>query len=44
MTDALANALRVAASQTERNPTDAQKEAGNYAKGKVRWAGLEIAI
>lgn len=44
MTDALANALRVAASQTERNPTDAQKEAGNYPKGKVRFAGLEIAI
>lgn len=44
MTDALANALRVAVSQTDRNPTDAQKEAGNYAKGKVRWSGLEIAI
>lgn len=28
MTDALANALRVAASQTERNPTDAQKGKG----------------
>lgn len=44
MADALANALRIAASQTERNPTDAQKEAGNYAKGKLRWSGLEISI
>lgn len=44
MSDAIANALRIASRQTERNPTDAQKEAGNYAKGKLRWNGLEIAI
>lgn len=25
-------------------PTQAQKEAGNYAKGKVKWQGLEISI
>lgn len=40
----LSDAVRTAASQTERNPTDAQKESGNYAKGKVRISGLEIAI
>jgi hypothetical protein len=44
MTDMLAKALRVAVSQTERNPTDAQKESGNYRKGKLSWNGLQIAI
>lgn len=44
MIAAIKNALRVAVANTERNPTDAQKEAGNYAKGKMRWHGLEIAI
>ena len=41
---AVATALRIAARQTDTNPTDAQKEAGNYAKGKVRLHGMEIAI
>lgn len=36
--------LSQAAAETETNPTDAQKEAGNYKKGKVRIQGLEIAI
>lgn len=37
-------AVNRAARQTDRNPSDAQKASGNYAKGKVRIAGLEIAI
>jgi len=37
-------ALRIASRQTERHPSDAQVKAGNYAKGKVRIKGLEIAI
>ena len=44
MTDALTNALRIASRQTERNPSDAQKAAGNYVKGKLQWNGLTIAI
>lgn len=42
--DAVAKALRIAERQTERKPTEAQKESGNYAKGKFRWNGLEIAV
>lgn len=38
------DALSVAAAETDTNPTDAQKEAGNYRKAKVRIQGLEIAI
>jgi hypothetical protein len=33
-----------AAAKTNPNPTDAQKEAGNYAKGKVTIDGLDISI
>lgn len=33
-----------AAAQTDANPSQAQKEAGNYAKGKVTVHGLEISI
>ena len=33
-----------AAAQAEVNPTEAQKEAGNYRKGRVRLHGLEISI
>src|SRR5712671_3109074 len=33
-----------AAAQTNKNPSDAQKKAGNYAKGKITLHGLEIAI
>jgi uncharacterized glyoxalase superfamily protein PhnB len=33
-----------AAKKTNTNPTEAQKEAGNYKKAVVRWHGLDIAI
>lgn len=33
-----------AARLTDRNPTEGQKEAGNYQKGKFWWNGMEIAI
>ena len=36
--------VKEARERTERNPTEAQKEAGNYAKGTARVAGLEITI
>jgi|JI10StandDraft_1071094.scaffolds.fasta_scaffold55653_3 hypothetical protein len=38
------SAIAAAAARVERNPTDAQKEAGNYRKGHFRWEGLDIAI
>ncbi|MDF0750270.1 hypothetical protein NLU14_08510 [Marinobacter sp. 71-i] len=38
------DALSVAAAETDTNPTDRQKEAGNYRKGRIRLQGLEIAI
>ncbi len=44
MSQAIANALRIAQSRTERNPSDAQKESGNYAKGKLSYKGMTIAI
>lgn len=37
-------AVQAAAAQTDTNPTDAQKEAGNYRKGSVRLHGLDISI
>jgi len=40
----LAVAIKRARAQTNTAPTPAQIEAGNYAKGKVRLHGLEIAI
>lgn len=39
-----AKAVDVAAMQVNTQPTEAQKEAGNYAKGHVRVQGLDIAI
>lgn len=33
-----------AAQKTNTEPTEAQKQAGNYAKGTVEWNGLHIAI
>lgn len=36
--------LRAAERSVERNPTEAQKESGNYAKGHVRWKGIPITI
>lgn len=44
MPDAIATALRIAERRTDRNPSDAQKASGNYAKGKMPWHGLSIAI
>lgn len=36
--------VATAAKETDRNPTEAQKRAGNYEKGKFSWRGLTIAI
>lgn len=36
--------LKAAIAATNTDPTDAQKEAGNYAKGKLTWNGLTISI
>lgn len=36
--------IEKAASETDANPSDAQKESGNYKKGKVRIHGMQIAI
>lgn len=44
MTDNIAKALRIAVAKTDRNPSEAQKESGNYAKGKLRLHGMTIAI
>lgn len=44
ISDTIANALRIAQRNTERNPSDAQKEIGNYAKGKLAYKGMTIAI
>jgi hypothetical protein len=42
--DTLADRVAKAARKTDRNPSDEQKAAGNYRKGKCRIHGLEIAI
>ena len=44
MHETIAKALRLAERNTDKNPTEGQKEAGNYAKGKLRLHGMEIAI
>lgn len=36
--------IQEAAAKTDTNPTEAQREAGNYAKGKLSWNGLQISI
>jgi len=36
--------LKQAEKQVNTNPTDGQKEAGNYAKGHIDWNGLDITI
>ncbi len=33
-----------AASETDTNPSDKQREAGNYRKGRFHWNGLELVI
>ena len=40
----LVERVNQAASETETDPSDAQKEAGNYRKGKCRLHGMEITI
>ena len=42
--DGLCKVIDAAAKETDTNPTDEQREAGNYRKGKFRLHGLEIAI
>lgn len=42
--DLLQSQIRRAASETDVNPSEEQRQAGNYRKGKFRWNGLEIAI
>lgn len=37
-------AFSVAEVETDIEPTDAQKEAGNYKKGRFTWNGVEVAI
>lgn len=39
-----AESIAEAAAQTDTSPTDAQRQSGNYRKGKFRWNGLTIAI
>lgn len=36
--------IEQARAATDTNPTDGQKEAGNYAKGKLQWNGLTISL
>lgn len=40
----MADDIEAAAQQTDVNPSDEQKAAGNYRKGKFWWNGLQIAI
>jgi hypothetical protein len=40
----LSEILRTARGDTETNPSEAQQEAGNYRKGKVKLHGLEIRL
>lgn len=40
----LRNEIERAAGETDSNPSDWQKEAGNYRKGRFRMHGMEIAI
>lgn len=41
---AISSQIEVAAAETDTNPTEGQKEAGNYKKGTVKVAGLDVAI
>lgn len=40
----LRESIQSAADATDRSPSDDQRSAGNYRKGKFRWNGLTIAI
>jgi hypothetical protein len=37
-------ALAEAAARVDRNPTEGQKEGGNYRKGRLAWKGLDLTI
>lgn len=39
-----ADRIAEAAAEADPNPTDAQKEAGNYKKGHVEWNGMSLTI
>ena len=39
-----ATEVAAAAAQADPNPTDAQKEAGNYQMGHIQWNGLDLSI
>lgn len=39
-----AKEVKEAAKEADRNPTDGQKEAGNYKMGHIQWQGLDITI
>ena len=39
-----AKEVTAAAKEADRNPTDGQKEAGNYKMGHIAWNGLDITI
>lgn len=36
--------LKAQSGKTDTDPSDAQKESGNYKKGRVKWKGLTLAI
>lgn len=42
--DAIAQSLKTAERYTDRKPSDAAKEAGNYQKGKFSWHGETISV
>lgn len=39
-----ADTVEAAAAEADTNPTEAQKEAGNYKKGHISWNGLDLTI
>ncbi|SEN87057.1 hypothetical protein SAMN04489859_102010 [Paracoccus alcaliphilus] len=39
-----ADPISIAAAQADPEPTEAQKESGNYRKGHARWNGLDLSI
>ena len=42
--ESIATALKAARKATAKNPTEAQKKAGNYRKGHIRLFGLDITL
>lgn len=44
LADDFKSQLKRAISETDRHPSDEQKAAGNYSKGKVNWHGLTITL